>query len=245
VALAAAASGAGCRAEPAGIDGIFTGAGVARAVYCAVNLDSSAGVDSASIDASLDRAAARGELVELYAHRPGVTVPFAKLEHVLAGARARGLAPVTYGDLARSAPRGPSLALSFDDAGIAEWMSARELLRAYGARVTFFVTRYASLSDEARAQLGVLASDGHDVAAHGVRHLRAPAYVEARGVTAYLAEEALPSIEVLRADGYEVTAFAYPYGARTGELDAALLDHVPVIRSVAFPIHGAGSPCPD
>jgi len=33
-------------------------------------------------------------------------------------------------------------------------------------------------------------------------------------------DELDPSIEVLRADGFEVDAFAYPFGVRTGQLDA-------------------------
>jgi hypothetical protein len=54
-----------------------------------------------------------------------------------------------------------------------------------------------------------------------------------------------PSIDLLRADGYEVTTFAYPYGARTGETDKAILRQVPQIRSVAFTYSGIDeSPCP-
>ena len=111
--------------------------------------------------------------------------------------------------------------------------------------MTFFVSRYARLSPTQRDLLRLLASDGHDVQAHSVLHLRAPEYVEDHGLAAYLEDEVIPSIEVLRADGYEVTAFAYPFGARTTELDRAIRAHVPVLRSVAFswtaPI---SSPCP-
>ena len=185
----------------------------------------------------------RGEVVELYAHRPGTTVPLEKLEHVLAGAAARDLPYLTYADLAAGGV-GPGLALSFDDDGVEHWIAARPLLQQHGARVTFFVTRYYQFPDEVRAQVRELASDGHEIAAHGVDHLRAPLYVEELGLRAYLADEALPSIEILRADGYAVTSFAYPYGARTGELDRALAAHVSVLRSVAFPVAGPFGPCP-
>jgi peptidoglycan/xylan/chitin deacetylase (PgdA/CDA1 family) len=234
---------AACRVAPDGLDAIFYD-GDGRRVHCVVNLDSSAGVSLDSVDRALDRAAERGEVVELYAHRPGVTVPLAKLEHVLAGAAARGLSPVTYADFAAGRGTGPGLALSFDDAAIAEWTAARPIFLAFGARVSFFVTRYHRFSEEGRAQLRQLADDGHDIAAHGVDHQHAPRYVEERGLAAYLAEEALPSIEILRADGYEVTSFAYPFGARTDELDRALAAHVPVLRSVGFPVEGPFSPCP-
>lgn len=242
--IACAAGVAACRADPGGLDGIFYD-GDGRRVHCAVNLDSSAGVSLESIDGALDRAAARGEVVELYAHRPGITVPHSKIEHVLAGAVARGLAFVRYVDFVTGAVTGPGLALSFDDAGIDSWMSARPLLLQYGARVTFFVTRYYSFGEGGRADLRQLADDGHEIGAHGVAHLRAPVVVEDEGLDAYLEDEALPSIEVLRADGYAVTSYAYPFGARTEELDRALTAHVPVLRSVAFPVHGPIGPCPE
>ena len=239
----ATAAAAACRYDGADLDAIFYD-GDGRLVHCAVNLDSSAGNSLASIDHALDRAAERGEVVELYAHRPGVSVPFAKLEHVLAGAAARDLPYVTYADFAAGGGIGPGLALSFDDSGIAEWSAARPLLLQYGARVTFFVTRYHKFTEEGRAQLRELAADGHEIAAHGKNHLRASVYVEDNGLAAYMADEALPSIDILRADGYEVTSFAYPFGARTGELDRALAAHVPVLRSVEFAIQGPFGPCP-
>lgn len=234
---------AACRAGAGDLDGIFYD-GDGRPVHCAVNLDTKAGNSLSTIYAALDRAAARGEVVELYAHRPGVTVPHDKLALVLAGARARGLPYVTYADFAAGGDLGAGLALSFDDAGITEWMSARPLLLEHDARVTFFVTRYHRFTEEGRAQLRQLADDGHEIAAHGVAHLRAPSYVEEHGLAAYVTDEALPSIEILRADGYDVTSFAYPYGARTGELDRALAAHVPVLRSVAFSFAPALDPCP-
>ena len=235
---------AACRADVGDLEGIFYD-GDGRRVHCAVNLDSSAGNTLASLDGALDRAAARGEVVELYAHRPGFTVPLATIEHVLAGARDRGLASVTYADFASGGAAQAGLALSFDDAGIIAWLSARPLFQQYGARVTFFVTRYDTLHEDDLAGIRELAADGHEIAAHGMRHLSAPAYVEDHGLAAYLADEALPSIELLRADGYPVVSFAYPHGARTSEIDRALAEHVPVLRSVAFPLEGLGSPCPE
>lgn len=234
---------AGCRADADEIDGIFYD-GDGRRVHCALNLDSSAGNSLESIDGGLDRAAARGEVIELYAHRPGRTVPLETLEHVLVGAAARDLPFVTYSEFAAGGGAGPGLALSFDDAAVDDWFAARPLLLQYGARVTFFVTRYHLMTDEERAELRALVADGHELGGHSVDHVRAPRYVEERGLGAYLAEQALPSIDVLAADGYEVASFAYPFGARTGEIDRALGRHIPVLRSVAFPVEGPLGPCP-
>jgi len=77
-----------------------------------------------------------------------------------------------------------------------------------------------------------------------VLHLDAPDYVDQYGLDAYLRDELDPSIEVLRDEGFEVDAFAYPFGARTSELDDAIAKRVPVIRSVAFSYTVIESPCP-
>jgi peptidoglycan/xylan/chitin deacetylase (PgdA/CDA1 family) len=235
---------AGCQADLGELDSVFYD-GDHRSVHCAVDLDSDAHNSLASIDTALDRAAARGEVVELYAHSPGVTVPVATIEHVLTGAHDRGLAFVTYADFAAGAGAGPGIALSFDDTAVEGWLALRPAFQAVGARVTFFVTRYLHLPPADRDGLHVLAADGHDIEAHTVQHLRAPPYVEDHGLAAYIADEVVPSIDVLRAEGYPVAAFAYPFGARTSELDRAVLAHVPILRSVTFS-YGAPveSPCP-
>lgn len=234
---------AGCKEELAGVDGAFYN-GDHRLVHCGVDLDTAARNSTESIDRGLDRARDRREVVELYAHNPGVTVPIDRIEHVLAGARDRGLGFVTYGDFARDAYAAPGLALSFDDTFVEAWLALRPLFAQYHARVTFFVSRYQALSAAAHAGLQVLAADGHDIAPHTVNHLRGPDYVEANGIDAYLRNEIDPSIEALRDDGFEVTAFAYPFGARTSELDDAIAKRVPVIRSVEFAYALTESPCP-
>lgn len=241
---AVAATAAACQQPIGDIDGAFYD-GDGRGVHCAVDLDSAARNDLASIDSALDRARDDGVVAELYAHDPGRTVPVAVIEHVLAGASARGLGFFTYADFAAGDGRGPGLALSFDDDSVASWTALRPMLQQYAARATFFVSRYRELSAGRRDELRALAGDGHSLAAHSVRHLRAPAYVEEFGLRDYLRDEALPSIVEMEADGFPITAYAYPFGARTDELDRALLEHVAVLRSVAFTFTGVvASPCP-
>lgn len=237
---------AGCAGEVSSVDSAFYD-GDGRAVHCVINIDESAGnmptIDGA-LDRALDRARDRAEVLELYAHDPGRTVRIEDIEHVLAGARDRGLAFVTYADFVNGTDVRPGLALSFDDASIAEWHALRPMFRQYGARVTFYVTRYLRQDAAKKDMLRELAADGHDIGAHSVDHFRAPMYVEDHGLAAYLKEEALPSIQVLRDDGYDVTSYAYPFGARTSELDDAMLAHVPLLRSVAFSVQGVADPCP-
>ena len=234
-----------CQHDLDEIDGIFYN-GDGRKVHCGANLDDRSRNSIDSIDSALDRAAAEGEVVELYAHNPGVSVPVSRLEHVLERARTLELPFVTYADFAAGGGTGAGLALAFDDAFVQAWTDLRPLLQSYGARVTFFVSRYPALDLEQRAQLRQLADDGHDIAAHSILHLRAPTYVEDNGLATYLDDEVVPSIELLREAGFPVTAFAYPFGARTSEIDDAILEHVPIVRSVAFSYYGTvQSPCPN
>jgi hypothetical protein len=234
---------AGCHDELGEVDGAFYD-GDGRRVHCSINLDTSANNQIASIASGLNRARDRNEVVELYAHSPGRTVPMEKIAYVLEGAYDRGLGFVTYADFARGDHASPGLALSFDDTSVDAWLEMRPLLERYGARVTFFVSRYHTFSEAQLAGLKVLAADGHDIEPHSVGHFRAPEYVENHGLAAYLREEIDPSIAALRADGYEVHAFAYPFGARTSELDDAIARRVPVLRSVAFSYTLVQDPCP-
>jgi Polysaccharide deacetylase len=234
---------AACQHDVAATDGAFYDWSDRR-MHCAVDLDASARNDLASVDTGLDRARDRGEVLELYAHHPGVTLSWSTVEHVLAGAKDRGLTFYTYGDLARGATAGPGLLLSFDDAWVDAWSTGRDLFQRYGARVTFFIAYYPRYTDAMKAELQQLAADGHDVEAHSITHSRAPEYVEAKGLAAYIDEDVVPSIDLLRDDGYDVTTFAYPFGSRTTETDHAIFEHVRLIRSVAFTWSGVESPCP-
>jgi peptidoglycan/xylan/chitin deacetylase (PgdA/CDA1 family) len=230
------------------VDEIFSRPGDGRRVLCATGLDDVAGNDLDSIRAGLDRAASRGEVIHLYGHSPGKTARAGKVETVIAEAAARGLAFVTYPQLVDGAavPNG-GIALSFDDTDVHAWYTLRDAFRQVGGRATFFVSRYDAIDAARKARLAELFADGHAVEAHTVRHQHAPDYVEEHGLTAYLREEALPSIHRLRDDGYPVRAYAYPFGARTEELDDALLDHVEVLRAVTFTteLPLVEDPCPE
>jgi polysaccharide deacetylase len=200
-----------------------------KRVLCSTSIDDlsqSSPVELA--DSELERAAVSGEVALLHTHRPGVTISRPMLDHVLDHADALGLDYLTYAELGHVTR--PGLALCFDDDHVDEWMTVRDVLRAHHARVTFFVTRYTQLADTARAQLHELAGDGHGVEAHSVSHQNAKKFVAANGLDAYLDQEAIPSIEILEDDGYPVTSYAFPFGASTAELDAALLEHVARVR---------------
>jgi hypothetical protein len=242
--MLAAAAGAGCERDSLDqMNGIFYDWDDAK-VLCAANLDASAHNDLDSITRGLERARDRHELIGIYAHNIGHTVSRDKLEAVLAKIQELGLPYVTYNELADDLPHQGGVLLSFDDDYFDAWYDARELFDKYGARVTFFVTKYDEATAEQRRELHALADDVHAIEAHSRRHQRGPRYVEENGMKAYLHDEVLPSLDLLRADGFDPTVFAYPFGMRTAETDRAILQYVDRVRSVSFSNETAGDPCP-
>ena len=103
------------------------------------------------------------------------------------------------------------------------------------------------MSETSHEQLVELAAAGHDIEAHSVRHQRGATLVEQIGVRAYLDDEVLPSINLLRDAGFEVLSYAYPFGVRTEEMDDAILGtgSVEVVRSLAKTSEYNFSPCPN
>jgi hypothetical protein len=202
-----------------------------RQVLCSFSVDDINGDTSWDrVDGQLHYAAEHQSAALMHAHVPMQTLSIAGLTRILDTATTSGLDFVTYSELSADTAARGALALCFDDAAIDAWYDQRELLQSYGARVTFFITRFHAWTDEQRAKLAELAAAGHDVEAHSVDHLNAPDYVREHGLDAYLADEVLPSIEILEQAGYPITSYAFPFGASTDELDTALLAHVARVR---------------
>jgi peptidoglycan/xylan/chitin deacetylase (PgdA/CDA1 family) len=235
----------GCRVDASQAHGAFY-AWDDRQVHCALDVDAEARRFLVHIEHAMDRAKQTGEVIELLVHAPGQSLGWKEFEDLLAAARDRDLRFYTYREMADPANAGPGVALQYDDWYADSWMASRDLLARYGAKVTIFVAHYEGLRGDIADMLRMLADDGNDIEPHTVRHLRGPLYVEKRGLDAYINEEVLPSIDVLRADGYPVDAFAYPFGERTSEMDRAIIErgHVKVVRSLARPADVGATSCP-
>lgn len=115
------------------------------------------------------------------------------------------------------------LALTFDDRHVDSWVTARPLLDAVDARVTFFIVEADLLDDREQAGIRTLLADGHAVGSHGARHRNADQAIALEGSAAYLADEIDPSIQALHALGATASAFAYPNSRRDETSDALLL----------------------
>ena len=201
-----------------------------RQVLCSRTIDDvSKDVDVDVVDEELSDASNASAVALLHAHGPGTNVSVERVEHVLHESMRNGLDFVTFRELTPGTPRA-ALALAFDDAAVEGWAGLEPLFEMYGAHATFFVTRYDTWSAENKALLRQLADAGHDIEAHTVHHLNAVDYAESHSVAAYIDDEVVPSIEALEADGYEVTSFAFPFGASNDDLNAAVLEHVQRVR---------------
>jgi peptidoglycan/xylan/chitin deacetylase (PgdA/CDA1 family) len=219
-----------------------------RRVLCGVGIADDLGNDLDNLGEAMERARARGEVLILYAHAPDQDVSMEKLEAVLALASQVGVPFLTFDELHGPVPaERAGVALTFDDAHVDAWYGMRDLLAAHGARVTFFVTRFHRLSEARVDALRELRAAGHAIESHGHNHLHGPDHVEEHGVRAYIDGEVIPSLEAMRQAGFAPTTFAYPFGARTSEIDRAVLEHVAMVRSVSWTFGNPllADPCPE
>jgi hypothetical protein len=219
-----------CDATLASRDDVFSH-GADHLVLCAENIDDVYGVGVPEIADALDRAEADGATLHLYTHTPGKTVAMTKIEGVLAAVADRHMQFATYDDLNAGEVPG-SLALSFDDHAVAAWTAMRPVLDHYGARVTFFISTFLTLTDDERAQVQQLADDGHDIEYHSTNHFDAVSYSMTVGMNTYLDDDIFPALDAMHAAGYATPIFAYPHGARDDDTDAALSQYFAHLRAI-------------
>lgn len=204
-----------------------------RRVLCSTPIDDLNGtpVDWVRLQVLFEGARDFHLVLPLHAHAPGVTISRAAIERVLGWVDTYHLDYVTYDELDPDRQHRGGIAFAFDDDSVDEWYAMRDLLLAHHARVTFFVSGWASLGEPQRAELAQLVRDGHRLEPHGAQHANAVDYTRDHGVAAYVADDVVPSIEALRAAGYHPTTFAYPHGAHDPDIDAAVLEHVDRVRT--------------
>jgi len=201
-------------------------------ILCSVSVDDLTHVAPwDTVEEAIQRARDDTTVALFHAHDPGRTISVDAIERVLGLADAAGLTYVTYAELghAATAPR-PAIAFAFDDQYLDSWTAIAPQLAAHNARVTFFVTRVYKYDAHMLDELAQLAAAGHGVEAHSVNHLHAREYEAAYGVAAYLADEVMPSIQILEDLGYAVTSYAFPFGESDDALDTAVLEHVQRVR---------------
>lgn len=110
--------------------------------------------------------------------------------------------------------------LSFDDYAVDSWEKSLDLLDEYDVDVTFFVnvSKPCDFCYEAKAR-------GHEIGYHTRDHAR---LTDLSRKEFY--EETIADIENFKEEGFELTSFAYPYGAYEDWMNVELLKHYDTVR---------------
>lgn len=110
--------------------------------------------------------------------------------------------------------------LSFDDYAVDSWEKSLDLLDEYDVNVTFFVNASGpcDFCYEAKAR-------GHEIGYHTRNHVR---LTELSGQEFYI--ETIEDIDNFREEGFEMTSFAYPYGAYEDWMNVKLLEEYDTVR---------------
>lgn len=132
----------------------------------------------------------------------------------------------------------PGIMLTFDDKEIKDWYSVRDVFNKYHAKVTFFITRPYLLTEEELDMMNKLKEDGHEFGSHGYDHKNAIDFLKTNSLDDYINEEVSPSIQLMTEKGFAPTSFSYPFGARTKELDKALLKYFLILRATVATTSG-------
>jgi peptidoglycan-N-acetylglucosamine deacetylase len=138
-------------------------------------------------------------------------------------------------DVCYAESKGPgAVVLTFDDKYINEWFSADSVFSGYDWKATFCVTKYGTLTEDEKQKLMALQDNGHEIASHGSKHLRATEYLSEHTMKNYLNEEIFPSLNSMVNDGMDISSFVYPYGSRSVETDLSLFKYFSVLRSTSW-----------
>ncbi|MBV8758523.1 MAG: polysaccharide deacetylase family protein [Deltaproteobacteria bacterium] len=203
-----------------------------RRVLCSVPIDDLTGVTRnwTAEESRVKEASKQGWVTFAHAHIPGTTVSRDALDQMLTLADQNQLDYIRFSDMDADHPHG-GLAFAFDDTSITEWLSIRDLLQAHRAKVTFFISKWQTLTPDDLRGIATLAADGHDIEPHSVNHVHAVDYVSQHGVADYVQQEVVPSIEAVNNAGYHATSYAYPFGEHDDAIDAAVLQVIGRVRT--------------
>lgn len=139
-----------------------------------------------------------------------------------------------FGSNALQSTSGGGVILTFDDRSILNWHNVDHVLSKYNWKATFFVSHFNSLHMEDIKMLRSLQSKGHEIASHSKSHLNAKEFISTNSLYEYINAEILPSIDSMKNEGFVVSSFAYPFGARTNALDKLLLSYFKIIRGTTY-----------
>lgn len=119
------------------------------------------------------------------------------------------------------------VSISFDDdLAIDAAYEHRYLFERYDATFTLYVSKLPKVTPEQIEKLLTLQDESYEIGSHSLWHKAATSMP----IDTYMSTEVIPSVNNMRALGLDVTTFAYPFGSRNAETDAAILKVVDRVR---------------
>ena len=125
------------------------------------------------------------------------------------------------------------LALTFDDNSIENWHDHLPLLDSLNIKATFYISHYHTFNKQQKALLKEIEKRGHEIAFHTATHANLPKEVTKNGMAATEEKEIQKDLKLMRADGYNPTDFAYPFGSYTSQLNTCLLRTFKSVRALS------------
>jgi peptidoglycan/xylan/chitin deacetylase (PgdA/CDA1 family) len=135
---------------------------------------------------------------------------------------------------------GGGIVLSFDDLYLQDWLEADQHLKPFAWKATFFISNLEHMDAKGFDRLKQLQRHGHEIAAHGYKHLDAVEFTNSASPEKYLAEEIEPFLAAMKTQGLHIDSFAYPYGTRNEATDRVLLKQFDILRGTTYgmrPLH--------
>ena len=105
------------------------------------------------------------------------------------------------------------VAITFDDDTVDQWYATRSIFQKYNAHATFFVSGFASLDQSEIDKLKILQAEGHEIAYHGYNHVDEVEYIQDNSLNAYMNDEIIRGVNLMKSKGLNPVDFAYPFGS--------------------------------
>ncbi len=121
---------------------------------------------------------------------------------------------------------------SFDDDHIEEWFTYKDLLKKYGIKATFCITRPHLLSEPELKKLRQLQLEGHEIACHSYDHVDATNYLDS--LDTYMDKQIHRARHILETNGFELESFAYPFGTSHPKIDSLLTNEFKYLRKATW-----------
>lgn len=125
------------------------------------------------------------------------------------------------------------VALTFDDASIENWHRHLPLLDSLNIKATFYVSHYHTFNRQQKAWLKDIEKHGHEIAYHTASHADLAKEAARNGMASTEEKEIRSDLTLMRADGYTITNFAYPFGSHTSQLNTCLLRTFKTVRALS------------